>query len=240
MDSTVPEITLNLGDTLLGLDFRDPYAISYVGLTPTIYAVDRIQAPNDGVVIRLEYRVASGPFGGQFDFQQLTPSLRAYWRPVERVQLAARAQVGMIFPFGDQPAAPIDLREYLGGTDTVRGWGLRRLAPRVDDCEPGEDYRDGVCDSIPVGGYSSVLGNVELRVRTWGKLWVAGFVDLGDVEAEVAAFDAKTWNYSTGGGLRYDSIIGKFRLDVGVRLNETPLSAGEPIWALHFGLGESF
>ena len=232
--------TLETDNTILGLDFRDPYAISYVGVSPTIYAVDQIAAPNNGVVLGAEYRVAGGPFGGEFDYQEITPFVRAYWRPIERVQLAARARVGMIFPFGNQPGAPIDLRQYLGGTDTVRGWGLRRLAPRVTDCAPGQDYRDGGCDSIPVGGNSSVLGNVELRVRAWRKLWVASFLDLGDVREGVADFDARQWNYSAGGGLRYDSIIGKFRLDVGVRLNETELSMGEPVWALHFGLGESF
>lgn len=232
--------TLNTRDTTLGLDFRDPYAISYVSVQPTIYAVDQITAPNNGVVLGVEYHVAGGPFGGDFDYQELTPFIRGYWRPVERLQFAARARVGMIFPFGDQPGAPIDLRQYLGGTDTVRGWGLRRLAPRSSNCDPGQDYRDGGCDSIPVGGNSSVLGNFEVRVRTWDKLWVAGFVDLGDVRAGVANFVPAQWNYSAGGGLRYDSVIGKFRLDVGVRLNETDLSRDEPIWAVHFGLGESF
>ncbi|WP_146155593.1 BamA/OMP85 family outer membrane protein [Enhygromyxa salina] len=232
--------TLGTQQTFLGLDFRDPYVISYVGVGATVFAVDRITSPNHGVVLGVDYRVAGGPFGGHYDFQEVSPVVRFYWRPIERLQLAGRARVGMIFPFGDQPGAPIDLRRYLGGTDTVRGWGLRRLAPRVDNCEPGEDYRDGSCESIPVGGNSSVLANIELRVRAWKQLWVAGFVDGGDVQAEVLRFVPAQWNYSAGGGLRYDSPIGKFRLDVGVRLNDTLLSEGEPSWALHFGLGESF
>ena len=46
---------------------------------------------------------------------------------------------------------------------------------------------------------------------------------------------------STGPGLRYDSPIGTFRLDVGFRLNETDQTAFEKrIWAIHFGLGETF
>ncbi|KIG16215.1 Outer membrane protein assembly factor YaeT precursor [Enhygromyxa salina] len=232
--------TLRTQDTFLSLDFRDPYIISAVGLGATVFAVDQIAAPNQGAVIGIDYQVAGGPFGGQYDFQEITPFVRLYWRPIERLQIAARARVGLIFPFGDQPGAPIDLRSYLGGTDTVRGWGLRRLSPRVDDCEPGENYRDGTCTSIPVGGNTAVLANVEVRVRTWKQLWVAGFVDGGDVQAGVASFVPKEWNYSAGGGLRYDTPIGKFRLDVGFRLNDTPLSEGEPIWALHFGLGESF
>ncbi|PRQ03949.1 BamA/OMP85 family outer membrane protein [Enhygromyxa salina] len=228
------------GQTFLGLDFRDPYIISYLGATATLFAVDTIAAPTNGAVLELEYRVAGGPLGGQYDFQELTPVVRGYWRPIERLQLAARVRLGLIFPFGDQPGAPIDMRRYLGGGDTVRGWGLRRLAPRIDDCEPGQDPRTGACESIPIGGNTSVLGNFELRVRTYKQLWVAGFVDGGDVQSEVAAFVPAQWNYSAGGGLRYDSPIGKFRLDVGVRLNATLLSEGERIWAVHLGLGESF
>ena len=231
---------LRVDQTFLDLDFRDPYVISYVDVGATLFAIDRIPGPNDGAVIGLEYRIAGGPFGGGYDFHELSPILRAYWRPIDRLQLAARARVGMIFPFGDQPGAPIDLRRYLGGADTVRGWGLRRLAPRIDDCEPGEDPAAGECESIPVGGNTSVLGNFEVRVRTWRGLWIAAFVDGGDVQPGVTEFDPSQWNYSAGGGLRYDSPLGKFRLDVGFRRNDTTLSEGEPIWAIHLGLGESF
>jgi outer membrane protein assembly factor BamA len=232
--------SLEAGETLLGLDFRDPYLLSYLGARATIYAVDRISEPNHGAIIGAEYRVAGGPFGGQYDFQEVSPYVRLYWRPFERLQLAARARVGLIYPFGDQPGAPLDLRRYLGGANTVRGWGRRRLAPRLDNCVGDQDYRRNECESIPVGGNTSILASFEVRVRTWKQLWVAGFVDMGDVRLGVAEFVPSELNYTGGGGLRYDSPIGKFRLDVGVRLNDTPLSDGEPIWALHLGLGESF
>ena len=232
---------LDSGQTFLGLDFRDPYLVSYVDIGAKVFAVDNIANPNDGAVIGARYRVAGGPFGGQFDFQQINPFVRAYWRPIDRLQFATRVRLGLIFPFGNQPGAPIDLREYLGGAATVRGWGLRRLAPRVSGCGPPPNRVGSDCgQSIPVGGNSSVLGSFEVRVRLWRDLWAAGFVDGGDVREGVASFVPSEWNYSSGGGLRYDSPIGRFRLDVGFRLNDTPLSRGEPIWALHFGLGESF
>nr|WP_255216789.1 BamA/TamA family outer membrane protein [Pseudenhygromyxa sp. WMMC2535] len=232
--------TLAADDTFLGLDFRDPYILSYVDIGATIYAVDQISSPNSGGILGVRYRVAGGPFGGHYDYQEVEPFLRLYWRPIDRLQLAARARLGMIFPYGDEPGAPIDMRRYLGGSNSVRGWGLRRLSPRIDDCEDGEDPLAGDCDSIPVGGNSSVLGNLELRVRIWRELWVAAFLDGGDVQDGISTFSPQEWNYASGGGLRYDSPIGKLRLDVGVRLNETTLSEGEPIWSLHFGLGESF
>ena len=85
-----------------------------------------------------------------------------------------------------------------------------------------------------------MLGSFEVRVRTWRKLWAATFLDVGDVRSGVTDFAPREWNYSVGGGLRYDTPVGKIRLDVGFRVNETPLSQGEPIWGLHLGLGESF
>jgi outer membrane protein assembly factor BamA len=232
--------TLDVGSTTLGPDYRDPYILSYIGLEGRIWAVDNYAAPNDGAVIGTEYRVAGGPFGGQFDYQEVSPFVRLYWRPIRRLQLAGRAQVGMIFPFGNQPGAPIDMRQYLGGVATVRGWGRRRLSPRVDDCEPGQSAATGGCESIPVGGNSSVLFNAELRVLTVDKLWTAAFLDVGDVQAGIRQFVPSQWNYAVGGGLRYDSPVGRFRLDVGVRLNETEISRGEPRWAIHFSLGEAF
>ena len=45
---------------------------------------------------------------------------------------------------------------------------------------------------------------------------------------------------SVGPGLRYVSPIGTFRLDAGIRLNETDRSLGERGWAIHLGLGEAF
>ncbi|MFO7564868.1 MAG: BamA/TamA family outer membrane protein [Enhygromyxa sp.] len=232
--------TLESSETLLGPDYRDPYILSHLDMKATIWGVDNFAAPNDGVVLGVEYRVAGGPLGGQFDYQEVSPFVRGYWRPIERLQLAVRGRVEMIFPFGDQPGAPIDMRQYLGGVSTVRGWGRRRLSPRVDDCEPGQSPVTGACESIPVGGNTTVLGNFELRVLTWNQLWVAGFVDLGDVQPGIRQFEPSQWNYSAGGGLRYASPVGKFRLDLGVRLNETEASRGEPGWAIHFSLGEAF
>jgi outer membrane translocation and assembly module TamA len=77
-------------------------------------------------------------------------------------------------------------------------------------------------------------------VRTWKGLWAVGFVDMGDVQEEVATFAPSRLAWSAGPGLRYDSPIGMFRLDLGVRLNDPYPLYDEPRWAVHFGLGESF
>ncbi len=229
---------LRVADSILGLDFRDPYVVSYVEPEVNLYFVDSILKPRNGVILGAVYDIAG--LGGDFTFHKVQPTLRGYYSPHERVTLAARASVGWMIPFGKHPETPIDMRFFLGGSDTVRGWGLRRLSPKVfvDDCE--ETYVDD-CDGIPTGGQTMILANFEARVRMVDKLSMAGFFDMGDVRGGVRQFSPVNWNYSVGPGLRYDSPIGTFRLDVGFRLNETDQSAAEDrIWAIHFGLGETF
>lgn len=227
---------LDRSRSILGLDFRDPYLLSYIQLHGALYLTDRVAAPRHGVQLETRYDLAGGIFGGQFDFHRITPELRGYYTPLDdRLQLAARARLGFIVPFGDEPGAPIDEKLYLGGADTVRGWGPRQLSPALRRCPTGED-----CLPIPIGGYTSVLMNVEARVRVWRELWGVAFFDVGDVQEEVGTFDPSHWAYTVGPGLRYQSPIGQFRLDVGIKLNDPWNRPDEPMWALHFGLGDAF
>jgi len=228
--------TLDRNRTVLGLDFRDPYVLAYVQLSPTLHLTDDILQPHNGVRLSADYDLASTYLGGQFDYHKIVPDLRAYWRPLDRLQLAARARVGLIFPYGRNPGAPIDLKFYLGGAADVRGWGLRRLSPRIELCQPGGE----VCDDVPTGGKSMLHGSFETRVRTWKALWFAAFLDTGDVRDEIATLVPRTLMVSTGGGARYESEVGTFRLDVGVQLNEDPRFPEPRPWAIHFGIGEAF
>ncbi len=230
---------LRLDDNLLGLDFRDPYFVSFLEPQVTFYFVDSILKPKNGVIIGAVYDIAG--LGGAFSFHKIQPTIRGYFTPHKRVTLAARASVGFMLPFGAKAGTPLDMRFYLGGSDTVRGWGQRRLSPKVflEDCESDNT---GACeDGVPIGGQTMVLANFETRVMLVDKLSMAAFFDMGDVRGGVRSFSPKNWNYSVGPGVRYDSPIGTFRLDVGFRLNETDQTAAEDrIWAVHFGLGEAF
>lgn len=228
--------TIDANRSVLGLDFKDPYLISYGELEATVYLVDDMLAPRNGVVFDTRYMIAGGPFLGDFDFFKLSGELRGYWTIVERIQLAARIGSGWILPYGKRPGAPINLKFYLGGADTVRGYGYRRLSPKTRLCPEDESS----CQSVPVGGHTEILGNLELRGRVWKELYLAGFLDAGDVRSGELEYRLGELSYATGGGVRYDSIIGKFRLDVGVILNETELSRGERGWAFYLALGEAF
>lgn len=230
---------LDRNRTILGRDFRDPYVLAFIELEPIVHLTDDLLDPDNGVRLGLTYDFASTYLGGQYDFHKLEPDLRAYYRPHDRIKLAARVRTGLVFPYGRNAGIPLDLKLYLGGTGDVRGWPLRRLSPRLTTCETGTDGCDPTV-FIPIGGLSMVQGTFELRVRTYGDLWLAAFGDAGDVREGVADFDLRGLMYSTGGGLRYDSQVGMLRLDVGVRLNDDPRFPEPRRWALHLGLGEAF
>lgn len=227
---------LDRNRTVLGLDFRDPYVLSFLELVPTLHLTDQILRPSNGVRLSLPYAFSHQYLGSQFDYHRIEPDLRGYYRPHPRVQLAARARVGMLFPVGLRPGVPFDQKFYLGGSGDVRGWPLRHLSPRLSECADS----DTTCTATPIGGRSMIQGSFELRVRTVADLWTVAFVDTGDVRAGVAQFELGGLMTSSGGGLRYDSPIGMFRLDVGVRLNDDPRFPEPRRWALHFGIGEAF
>jgi translocation and assembly module TamA len=139
-------------------------------------------------------------------------------------------------PYGARAGVPIDQKFYLGGSNDVRGWPLRRISPRVSLCPEAPER----CPGTPVGGKTMVHGSFELRVRAVADLWIASFADMGDVQENVATFDAAGLLYTTGGGLRYHSQVGIFRLDVGGQLNEDVRFPEPRRWAIHFGIGETF
>jgi outer membrane protein assembly factor BamA len=229
------EPSFDAGSSLLGLDFRDPFAVSYMEAKASLFMADSIVSPRNGVIVETTYDFAGSVFQGDYDYQKVEGFVRGYWRPWTRLQIAARVGAGVLLPYGAQGGVPFNFKYYLGGANTVRGWGSRRLSPKLDSC----DAMGANCDSTPIGGLSMVQGNFELRLRAVADLYLVGFADMGDVQAEETEFVPSEWNFSAGPGLRYDSPIGVVRLDVGFRLND-PGVYDEPPWGLYFGFGETF
>ena len=115
------------------------------------------------------------------------------------------------------------------GPDTHRGFNYNRLSLQIPSGLQGSP-------ALPVGGDEMFLTQVELRVRAVARCsapgWrLAGFVDAGDVAAPTGlpliALDLARLHYAIGGGLRYKTLIGTIRADVGVRLNRSSADGGE-------------
>jgi translocation and assembly module TamA len=149
--------------------------------------------------------------------------------------VAARVRLGtLLTPFtetGERQQSAIVNRFFSGGstgTSSMRGFNSRRLSPLylVNPGSPPEEW-----EFIPIGGNSLFESSVEARYRVVGDLFVASFYDTGFVgEEHLRLADEQqagrerrglfgsTHYHAVGLGIRYLTVVGPIRLDIGYRL----------------------
>ncbi|MGH7884410.1 MAG: BamA/TamA family outer membrane protein, partial [Thermodesulfobacteriota bacterium] len=101
---------------------------------------------------------------------------------------------------------PVFKRFFAGGSTSMRGFPFQRLGPLNDE----ED---------PLGGNSIFVGNLETRFPLFKKVGGVLFFDYGNVFPSSFDFKLNDIRYAVGTGLRYNTIVGPVRLDVGYALN---------------------
>jgi translocation and assembly module TamA len=106
---------------------------------------------------------------------------------------------------------------FLGGAMSNRGYEYRDLGDHA-----------GI---YPIGGLSVIDASFESRYYFSEELAMVGFVDSSKISQKVNDFSGQ-WYHSLGVGVRYLSVIGPLRLDVGY-----PTEGG---FALHLGIGQVF
>jgi outer membrane protein insertion porin family len=194
------------------------------------------------------YAEVSGLFGlATFRFQKLSADVRRFTRLSNSTMLATRVQAGGLFN-APTDSLPNNIRFYLGGTNSVRGWYRQQLGPKRarTDSSGFERY-------VPLGGRAMVGFNVEIRQELnffIDGLGMAVFLDGGQIWETFAQLDTRPLQYGVGGGFRYQSPIGPVRIDVGYKVNPTDRdlnrfngrdfgSAWDRI-GIHFSIGQAF
>ncbi|CUX83954.1 MAG: autotransporter translocation and assembly module outer membrane component TamA [Roseibaca calidilacus] len=151
---------------------------------------------------------------------QATADLRGYYPMGDRLVLAGRAQFGIVQGPG-LADTPRDFLFYSGGGGSVRGQPYRSLG-----------VTSGGVDS---GGQGFAATSLELRMRATEELGIAAFLDAGYV-SEGAFSGASDWHAGAGVGLRYDTVIGPLRLDVGLPVGGSTSNGAQ----LYLGIGQAF
>ncbi len=262
--NTDPTILDNPAEARGVFGYTDPYRVGWWQQDLSFDGRDKPSDTHKGGYFALQIEEGGSYAGGAFQYEKIQPDLRGYAPLGRRVILAARAQFGQIFSQGDL-GSPITRRFYLGGPDSHRGFNYNRLSLQAPSGLPG-------VDPIPIGGDQMFLGQFEVRVNLvklagyW--LEAAAFVDGGDVAAPrihngamlgltcpdgqpyktSSNVDFRNLHYATGAGLRYKTVVGTIRLDVGVRLNRlaaceadhTPNPDPGSRVAVHISIGEPF
>ncbi len=165
--------------------------------------------------------------------------------------LAWRAKAGLEEKYGESRRdssrfIPQTHRFFGGGSTSVRGWAARDLIARGDP---------------QLGGNLSLEASVEVRLNLlqgeesgWlDKMWIVQFLDAGNVWQAADDFQFKTVAIATGLGFRYDTFVGPFRLDWGIRIYDPGERQGRrwitqrKFWSdtvangvFHFGIGQAF
>lgn len=166
-----------------------------------------------GIYARLELHETLPP--SDWGYVRLTPELRGYVPLPYGLVLALRGGFGWISIF----------------RSTAKTEELRRLGPRPYRLRGGGPYsvrgvqagalgrRDEDLLYFP-GGTKSWIFSVELRVPFGDSFGIATFIDAGDVDGGSpdgnARFRFDRPNTTIGAGLRYKTLVGPLRLDVGV------------------------
>jgi translocation and assembly module TamA len=253
--ATDPSVLMNPDQAGRLYGFTNPYRLAWWQQDLTIDLRDKPLAPHQGAYFALSFE-EGGPYaGGEFQYQKITPDARLYAPLGSRLTLAGRMVFGQLFSQGDL-GSPTTRRYYLGGPNSHRGFGYNRLSQQVPSGTPNTA-------PIPIGGDQMFLFQVELRldvVRLFGHwLSVASFLDGGDVGApscgvscgplvHPGGVDWRDPYLAVGGGLRYHTVLGTIRADLGVRVNRltpfepdgTPNADPGDRFAFHLSLGEGF
>ena len=142
--------------------------------------------------------------------------------PLGKLVFASRVQTGFVFGPDDLLASDAF---RAGGATTVRGYGEDSLGPRD-------------AQGIPKGGETLVILNQEARFPIYR--WVHGvaFVDAGHIFGKGEKFSWGDLNVGYGIGLRFDTPVGMFRVDIGIPT--TALTTTRSATRVHFGFGHIF
>jgi len=206
-----------------------------------------------GVYLALSLQEGLHAFGQGFSYLRALPEARAFL-PVGRSVLAFRGRFGLLHAYGKE-GVPLLSRFIGGGPGQMRGYSTRRLSPLVPLSAGGY---------APVGGTGLIDGSLELRFPLAGALGGVAFLDGGNTELrarDIWKLDRLQW--AAGLGIRYHSLFGPVRADVGLRLPrrfggnwpmpQVPLvrlegtsivdtgdTKAEPAVAIHLTIGEAF
>ena len=157
-----------------------------------------------------------------------------YYRKLNRAKdkLVFRFFAGAALPYGNLNAIPFIEQYFSGGTNGIRAWEERSLGPgSISDT------------NIDIYGYYDqradikLEGNFEYRMKLFGKLEGAFFVDAGNIwsidnddQREGAAFNFddfyKEIAIGSGFGIRWDLDFLVLRVDIGLKVKDPSLLEG--------------
>lgn len=232
---------------------RDRRHFGALSISLTRDRVNNILDPTRGSLTTLTLLNASHIFGSEvpYEFNRGEFEIAKYYSIGRRSVFGWRIRAGAILPrnidlSGQQVGyVPPDQRFYGGGPNSVRGYGLNEMGPRVyvisdtsnqalvdSSAAPADKVWRGVF-TAPTGGNTLIVLNAELRLPSPvlpQRMRLGVFVDAGQVwERGSEAFPISGLRITPGAGLRFATPLGPVRVDAAY--NGYPIEQGPLLYA---------
>ncbi len=193
----------------------------YVKLDET----DNLLNPTTGYRAQLNVTPARTFSGSHLTFSTNLLSGSTYWAlgSEQRAVLAGKLALGTLAG-ASLSQLPSDQRIYAGGGGSVRPYGWQLAGPLAPN-------------NVPIGGRSSLVLNLEARIRITETIGIVPFVDTGSYYESPVPQLGRTPLYGVGLGVRYYTAFGPLRLDLATPLHKR--SADSPI-QVYISLGQAF
>jgi len=174
-------------------------------------------------------------------FSQFIKSELSYikhWTLGDNSTIASRYFLGFAIPYGNSKNIPFSESFFGGGSNDNRAWEVYRLGPGSS----------GATDEFNEGNLK-IAFNFEYRFKMFGRFNGALFTDIGNIWniLDDTEDDRRTFNnlkdlnelaIGSGFGLRYDSGLFVFRLDMGLK-TYNPARNKDERWFKDFNLKKS-
>jgi outer membrane protein assembly complex protein YaeT len=212
-------------DELVAFEREHNYWISSLAWGVAQNTTDNEINPTKGHFFSFSIETASGLLGSNLSFIKPDLEVKHYQPLAFETVLAGRLRFESLQEIEKTDYIPIFKRLFLGGGNSVRGYGYQKLG-LLDDT------------GNPLGGLSAMNANLELRRPIYASLAGVLFLDMGLLDEKAFHYDMRQIRYSSGVGFRYDTPVGPIRVDWGYKLN--PRTEKEDTWRIHFSVGQAF
>lgn len=189
--------------------------------------------PGRGTVHRIFGEIAVP--GSDLEYYKLTYTAAHYMPITKDITIKFKADLGYGDGYGSTTTElPFYKNFFAGGSSSVRGYRSRTLGPKD---------LGGPDPTLPVGGSSRVLGNMELLFPVPGTsndnktMRLSVFVDTGMVYGPGESVDLGQLRYSTGLAFSWYSPVGPLSISFAKPLNAQP---GDRKEGVQFTLGTPF
>ncbi len=186
---------------------------------------DNLLNPTRGYRAQLSVTPAHTVSGPNLTFVSNLVSGSTYWGlgPDQRAILAGKLALASLdgaplFPL------PADQRIYAGGGGSIRPYGYQLAGP-LD------------IGNKPIGGRSSLVLNLEARIKITENIGIVPFVDAGSYYESPVPQLGRTLLYGVGLGFRYYTAFGPLRVDLATPMHKR--NADSPI-QIYISLGQAF